>query len=169
MAGRIDLKVQAAASANRRPVGVPGRVVLSDKQGTVVVLPFAPTGFQASGWARKWADLERSTRKNVLVDTGPGLRRITFPITLGRADSTSISDVLRDLMQLADAAGVVTITGLSTLEYGPWRLEDVRVNVTHRTTTNEPRIAEVELDLAEFTEFKARIGRSRPNKRGRRR
>lgn len=162
MAGRIDLKVQAKGSTNRR------RVTLADGQGNVVTLPFAPTGFQASGWARKWANLERSTRKNVIVDTGPGLRGVTLTLTIGRPDGSSISDIMRDLMQLADAADVITVTGLSTFEVGPWRLQDVRVNVTHRTTDNEPRIAEVELDLTEFTEFTAKIARTKPKKPGKR-
>lgn len=162
MAARINLKIQSARPSKGR------KVVLSDGQGNYVTLPFAPTGFTASGWARKWAELERALRENVLVDTGPGLRGVTFPITIGHANGNSISGILRDLLQLADAADVITITGLSSFELGPWRMRDVRVNVTHRTQTNEPRIAEVEIDLVKFTEFKARIGRSKPKKSGKR-
>lgn len=156
MAASINFKTRAR-SGSTGP-----RAVLADGLGNVLTLPFAPTGFDADGWARKWATLTRYGNKDVDVDTGPGLRGVAYPpITVARKDGSSISGILRDLMQIADAGGVIKITGLSSFESGPWRIAEVSVSVTHRTSDNEPRIAEVQFKLREATFFTARIARSK--------
>lgn len=153
---QVDLRMYATAQATHP------KAVLMTKTGQRVVLPFAPVGFTATGFARDWQQVSRPSRKPVMVDAGPGLRQVSYTITVGKADGSAITDVLAQLVAIAERPNaVVTAAGLSGLEAGPWRLVGCDVTVTRREHgTNAPVIAEVELGFAAVAEVKTRIARS---------
>lgn len=153
----VDLRLYARA-ASPHP-----KAVLRDEVGNRLVLPFAPTGYDAEGWARKWVEVERPGRVSVLVDTGPSLASLAFTIVVARPGGDAIDDLLDALKSLASRPNAaITVTGLSVAEEGPWRFVECGARVLRRQHgTNAATIAEVSITFAAVTELRARIARSR--------
>lgn len=127
-----------------------------------LVLPFAPDGYEAGEWGRRSTQIDRPSRKPILVDLGPNLDYVRYPnLAIANRDGSSIGPILSDLKDLAESWAAVTVSGLSYLEQGPWRLTSVRPIITRRLPNNAPRLAQVDLTFGEVTRIQTRIARSK--------
>lgn len=148
--------------ATGAPVAHP-RAIIRTRSGKAVTLPFAPQGYEATGFARSWQQVDRPSRKSVMVDTAPGLEQVSFSIVVSNRFGSSIAQPLKDLMEIArEPNGVVTVTNLSGFETGkPWRMAECNITVRRREHgTNEPSMAEVSFTFVELADIKTRIARS---------
>lgn len=141
------------------------RMVLQPAAGAPVAVPFAPTGGEWGGAARRWVEVSRPMRPAVLADTGPGLGVVAYTLLVAHRDGAAITAVLAGLRRIAAAsgeAGAVTVTGLSQAEAGPWRVTDLGVKVTRREHgTNEPVEAEVSVTLTQIVDLVVTVGRAK--------
>lgn len=145
----------------RSALDTSGRAVLTWGKNRLE-LPFAPDGYEAGEWGRRTTQQDRPVRKPVLVDIGQNLDVIRYPnLAIANRDGTSIAPILSVLKTLAESWTPITISGLSYLEQGPWRLMSVRPIITRRLPNNAPLLAQVDLTFGEVTRFTTRIARSK--------
>lgn len=143
---------------------------LRSSTGKSVHLPLAPTTGERGGAARKWATMTRPARTDVLVETGPGLKTASYPLVVTYGDGRSIATVLAQLEALAGQVNDgVAISGLGVLESDAgtlWRITDLTVAITHRREDNDPRRAEITLQLTAVSDVRTKVGKSaKPKKK----
>lgn len=157
-------------SLRYRPDWIPHpRASFRDGTGLRLDLPFAPTGGEFSGFARKWTEIERPLRSNLLVDSGPGLRVNSYTLTVARPDGGSVALELAALQIMASRSkhdeAAIAVLGLSGMEGGPWRITELVVKVQRRQHgTNDPTFAEVDITFAEVGFLNMGIARTKKKK-----
>ena len=154
-------------SLRYRPDWIPHpRASFRDGTGLRLDLPFAPTGGEFSGFARKWIEIERPLRPNILMDSGPGLRVNAYTLTVARPDGGSVAMELAALQIMASRSkhdkASIAVLGLSGMEGGPWRITELVVKVQRRQHgTNDPTFAEVDITFAEVGLLNMGIARTK--------
>lgn len=128
------------------PTRTPRALIASDS-GVKLALPFAPLAAQLGGWAGRWDTIDRAGRSPLVRYRGGQNPTLAFEVTIARLDGTAVEDVLDQLAKLAAGAQLLTISGMSRREEGPWRLEGCAVDIVERTQTNEIREARVSLSF----------------------
>lgn len=129
----LAVNVTAKAPTTAPPAHKRPRASLAADGGVKLTLPFAPREATLGGWGNQWDALERPGRLPLVRRTAAKLPTLSFTVLLARRDhQTSVEDLVATLRNLAESRGRIVIAGLSAQERGPWRLDDVTVNVTNR-------------------------------------
>lgn len=133
-----------------------------------LVLPFGPRGTNLGGWAAPWSTVDRPGRTPLVVRDGNGLATLGLTVFLGHADhQQSIEGLLTTLRNIAASGDRVTVVGLSTLERGPWRLDEVSVTGELRQQgTNAITRATVALGFVEASDANPKLGPVKGGKKG---
>lgn len=118
-------RTQAAPSI---PPGGHPKAILEAEKGTRLVLPYAPRGSDLTGLADTWERVDRPGRRPLNLHTGKRLPGMVLNLILARRDhQTSIETILAKLVALGESRERVTLSNMSPLERGPWRIVDLTI------------------------------------------
>lgn len=162
MAATIGITRPRAATAG--PVVVPAgrhpKAILEAERGVKLIVPYAPRSTTLAGLADRWEPVDRPGRKPLTLRAGRRLPTLTLTLPLARADhQDSIEDLLAALAGLGEAEERVTLSGMSPLERGPWRITDLTVTSSVRQQgTNHITRAEASLTLTAASDALSRRG-----------
>ena len=112
-------------------------VCIADDVGTTVWLPWAPEGSSVEGRTDKWDRVERTARQPLVRYNSAGLRTLAFDVLLAFKDESPVDHHIERIGALGKGPRLITITGLSEAEDGPWRLEAAPVRIEQRTPDNK--------------------------------
>jgi nucleoid-associated protein YgaU len=114
------------ASGPAIPPGGHPKALLEAERGVKLVIPYAPRGAELGGLADTWERVDRPGRKPLTLRTGRRLPTLNLTLTLARPDvQSSIEDLLAALAKLGEAEERVTLSNMSPLLRGPWRIADL--------------------------------------------
>lgn len=151
---------RTAAEAAATPPGGHPKAILEAEKGTRLVLPYAPQGSDLGGLADTWDVVGRPGRKPLVLHSGKRLPTMGLTILLARRDhQTSIEQLLAKLVELGEARERVTLSNMSPLERGPWRITDLAITSSHRQQgTNHITRATATLTLTAASDALSRRG-----------
>jgi len=153
------IRARTQAGPVIRPGGHP-KALLEAERGTKLIIPYAPRGTELGGLADTWERVDRPGRRPLTLRTGRRLPTLNLTLTLARPDvQSSIEDLLAALAKLGEAEERVTLSNMSPLERGPWRIADLSISSSARQYgTNAITRATATLSLVAASDALSRRG-----------
>jgi LysM repeat protein len=124
------VRARTAAAPAIPPGGHP-KALLEAERGTKLIIPYAPRSADLGGLADVWERVDRPGRKPLTLRTARRLPTLALTLVLARSDvQASIEDLLAALSKLGEAEERVTLTNMSPMLRGPWRISDLSLSST---------------------------------------
>lgn len=115
----------------------PGTVMLASQTGIKVALPWAPPAGALDGLADNWDRVDRAGRQPLVRYNSAGLPTLSLDVLLADLDGAGVDDDLDQIRSLGKGDQIITISGLSPGEEGPWRLDSLSVAIEQRTESGD--------------------------------
>ncbi|WP_288797838.1 LysM peptidoglycan-binding domain-containing protein [uncultured Arsenicicoccus sp.] len=131
------------------------KAMLVTDTGLKFVIPFAPRETDLTGYAPRWDTISRPGRKPLVRYAGGDARTLSFSFLVETVTGASVEPTLSYLERLAAGPQRITVTGMSTRERGPWRLDKLSIKPgKRRPGDNAITSARVDIDLLEAIDVK---------------
>lgn len=125
--------------------------------GTVVTLPWWPSGIAWEDLADTWTQQNRPGRDPLLLRNSRNLATLRIDATIGTDYREPVSQMIQDLRKIARSKKPVTLW-LGNVARGEWRVTDLAVTERDWTSNGSASVADVEIILTRLSNAAIPIG-----------